>query len=198
MIKTLNIWIEEGYKQFGLYGPDNISIKKIAEDASISRTTFNYYFKDKDEFINELILHHVDMHSQFCKAGKQHCKKYLPDLHKLILTFPSGFKFHKQLFNHMNISKYRMAYFNCNEMSSRVFVVQLFIDYYSLPLKFEDALLLHESLTETWYSRLDIEDMRLETLIDLTEEIMKPLLQLIKNIQTKTREEIITYPLELL
>ncbi|MFD1314055.1 TetR/AcrR family transcriptional regulator [Namhaeicola litoreus] len=195
---TLNFWIEKGYEHFGLFGPEKLSIKRIAEDNAVSRTTFHYYFKSQEEFIDELLRYHCDLHKVFCEYGKANCKNYIPDLHEMIVHFSLGFKFHKQLFNHQNIQKYREVFQNCNKISGREFVVQMFINHYNLPLTFEDACSLHESLTETWYSRLDLENMELSHLIRLTDEIMEPLLHLIKNIQIKTRKEIISLPLELI
>ena len=55
-MKTRQLWIEKGYEHFGLYGPEMLSIKKIAKELSIARTSFNYYFKGKDEFIDDFPL----------------------------------------------------------------------------------------------------------------------------------------------
>jgi len=178
---TYNIWVEKGYEHFGLYGPDHLSIKQISEELGISRTTFNYYFKNKLDFIEELINHHYDLHRQFCEAGKLNCKKYVPDVHQLLLLFPAGLKFHKQLFNHKHIALYNEVYKKCNENAAQAFVIRLYIDYYKLPLKFEDAAQLHESLVETWYSRLNIDELTIEKLVASTEEIMSSLLLLIEN-----------------
>ena len=185
-MKTRQLWIEKGYEHFGLYGPEILSIKKIAKELSIARTSFNYHFKNKDKFIDDLLSYHCDLHSQFIEAGKMHCKKYIPDLHKLLLAFPVGLKFHKQLFNHMHIAKYQDAFIKCNEISDKEFVVRLFIDYYNLPLNDKDASQIHESLVETWYSRLDINDLTLEKLVESTEEIMRALRVLLDNIDKRT------------
>ena len=178
---TRDLWIEKGYEHFGLYGPDSLSIKLIAQELDIARTSFNYYFLDKEEFCDELIEKHYDLVHQFCNAGKLHCKKYLPDLHALILAFPIGLKFQKQLFNHRDIAKFNEVYMKCNEMGDHKFALRLFMDYYKLPLADKEAALLHGSLTDTWYSRLDINDLTLEKLIDSTEEIMQTILKLMAN-----------------
>ncbi len=185
-MKTRQLWIEKGYEHFGLYGPEMLSIKKIAKELSIARTSFNYHFKSKDEFIDDLLSHHHELHSQFIEAGKMHCKKYIPDLHQLLLAFPDGLRFHKQLFNHSHISKYQEVFNKVREITAKEFLIRLFIDYYKLPLNYEDAAQLHESLEYTWYSRLDINDLSLEKLVDSTEEIMKALLVLMDNMDKRT------------
>ena len=182
---THTIWIEKGYEHFGNYGPNNLSIKLIAEESSIARTSFNYYFLDKEEFCNELMDKHYDLLNQYCDYGKSHCKRYLPDVHKLALAFPAGFKFHKQLFNHRYIPKFDKVYNECNQIAGQRFSVQLFLDYYKLPLSFETGAKLHDSLVDTWYSRLDAENLALDKMIQSTEEIMKDILELIVNIRNE-------------
>jgi len=177
---TRDIWIEKGYEHFGLYGPERLSIKLIAQEHDIARTSFNYYFSNKEEFCDELIEKHYDLVHQFCDAGKLHCKKYLPDLHALILAFPNGLKFMKQLFNHRHNDKYNVVFVKCNEVVERKFALGLFMDYYKLPLAVQEAAQLHASLTDTWYSRLDIDDLTLEKSTSAVEEIMQTILALMK------------------
>lgn len=178
---TRDLWIEKGYEHFGLYGPNSLSIKLIAQELDIARTSFNYYFLDKEEFCDELIEKHYDLVNQYCDAGKLYCNKYVPDVHELILSFPNGLKFQKQLFNHRHIEKFNKVYVKCNEIGDQQFVIQLFIDYFKLPLSVEEAKQLHGALLDTWYSRLDINDLALEKLIGSTEEIMQTILKLMAN-----------------
>lgn len=180
---THDIWIEKGYEHFGIHGPNELSIKLIAEESSIARTTFNYHFLNKEEFCNELLDKHYELLNQYCDLGELHCRKYLPDIHELALAFPSGFKFHKQLFNHRNIPKYNRVYKKCNTIAGKRFSVQLFIDYYNLPLSFEAATQLHDALVDAWYSRLDTDHLTLEKMVHSTEVIMKGVLKLVANVR---------------
>lgn len=183
-METRELWIEKGYEHFGLYGPEKLSIKLIAEEHGIARTSFNYYFSNKEEFCSELIDKHYDLIIQFCDAGKTHCKKYLPDLHELILAFPIGLKFMKQLFNHRDNDNFNLVFVKCNEMVEQKFALRLFIQYLKLPLSIKEAGILHQLLTDTWYSRLDIDDLTLEKLTDSAQEIMESILALMKNSRT--------------
>lgn len=178
---TRELWIEKGYEHFGLYGPDGLTIQLIADDCAIARTSFNYYFLNKEEFCNELIEKHYDLVNQFCEAGKLQCENYIPDLYALVCLFPSGVKFMKQLFNHRHIVKFNEVYVKCNEMSDHKFALRLFIDYFKLPLSVKEAGVLHKSFTDTWYSRLDINDLTPEKLIHSTEEIMQSIWKLMSN-----------------
>jgi len=191
---TRELWIEKGYEHFALYGPDKLSIKLIAQEHDIARTSFNYYFLNKEEFCDELIEKHYDLVNQYCDAGELHCKKYVPDLHMLILTFPIGLKFMKQLFNHRHNVKFNEVYSRCNQICDNKFVLRLFIDYYKLPLSVNEAALLHGSLTDTWYSRLDIYDLTLEKLISSTEEIMQTILALMAKSKSQNSFSTVSIP----
>lgn len=79
--------------------------------------------------------------------------------------------------------KYNEVYTECNEKSGREFILRLFIDYYKLPLSIDEAAQLHESFTDTWYSRLDVDQMTLKRLVRSSEEIMKGLLVLMTNMR---------------
>ena len=191
---TRELWIEKGYEHFGLYGPEKLSIKLIAQEHSIARTSFNYYFSNKEEFCNELIDKHYDLINQFCDAGKLHCKKYLPDLYVLILAFPTGLKFMKQLFNHRENVEFNEVFVKCNKMVEHQFALQLFINYFKLPLSAKEAAPLHKLLTDTWYSRMDINDLTLEKLTDTTEEIMQSILTLMASSSSSNSDSTISIP----
>ena len=65
-------------------------------------------------------------------------------------------------------------------MVEKKFALRLFMDYYKLPLAVKEAALLRASLTDTWYSRLDINDLTLEKLTNAAEEIMQTILALME------------------
>ena len=73
-----------------------------------------------------------------------------------------------------------MVFVKCNEVVERKFALGLFMDYYKLPLAVQEAAQLHASLTDTWYSRLDIDDLTLEKSTSAVEEIMQTILALMK------------------
>lgn len=193
-METRELWIEKGYEHFGLYGPEKLSIKSIAEEHGISRTSFNYYFLNKEEFCSELIEKHYDLVIQFCDAGKLNCENYIPDIYKLILLFPNSLKFMKQLFNHRDNIKFNEVFVKCNDMVEYKFALRLFIDYFELPLSTKEAAPLHKLLTDSWYSRLDINDLSLEKLIQSTEEIMQSILTLMASSNSSNSFSTISIP----
>lgn len=185
---TYDLWIEKGYEHFANYGPKDLSIKLIAEECSMTRTTFHYHFLNKEEFIEELLDIHLELLNQYCALGKLNCNKFLPDIHELGMSFPNGIKFQKQLFNFRHIKKFDVIYQRCNRIAAESFIVQHFIAFYDLPLSFKPASVLYHALVDTWYSRLDITNMALENLVQLTEESMDPILNIISNLKGEVSE----------
>ena len=174
------IWLEKGYESFALYGPKYLSINKMAKEIDQARTSFYYYFNDLNDFINELILTHMNFFEIYLERGRKECKRYKPDIHKLLSDFPIGLQFHKQLFNNRNNPLYNFTYMQCNDRAADAFVINLFIEYYELDADKNTIKLIHGSLQDTWFSRLDLNDITIKSMIKLTDEIMDSFLLLLK------------------
>ena len=174
------IWLEKGYELFAVHGPKYLSINKIAKEIAQTRTSFYYYFNDLMDFINELIQMHLKFFEIYLERGKKECKQYLPDIHKLLSEFSMGLRFHKQLFNNRNNPLYNFTYMRCNEKSADTFAIDLFKKYYKLDTDISTLKLIHESLLDAWFSRLDSNHLTVESMVKLTDEIMESILVLIK------------------
>lgn len=177
---TKKIWIEKGYELFALQGPKSLSINKVAKEINQTRTSFYYYFNDLNDFIDELIRMHLELFEIYLERGKKECKQYLPDIHKLLSEFSIGLRFHKQLFNNRNNPLYDFIYLQCNERSADTFAIDLFKKYYELDTNKSTLKLLHESLLDAWFSKLNSNDINVENMVKLTNDIMESILVLIK------------------
>lgn len=176
---TKEVWLKKGYEHFASRGPKSLSINKIAKEIDQTRTSFYYYFNDINDFINELIEMHVNIHDIYIERGKKKCKKYRPDLHKLLSEFPLNLKFHKQLFNYRSNPLYDFIYMQCNNKGADAFVVDRFKEYYKLNADKSVIKLIHGSLQDAWFSRLDLNDITVESMVKLTDEIMESILLLL-------------------
>jgi len=173
---TKKIWLEKGYELFALLGPHTITINKIAKEINQTRTSFYYYFNNLADFNNELIHIHVNLHDEYVNRGKKVCKQYRPDIFQLISEFPLGLKFHRQLFNHRSNPLYNFTYMRCNEKSAETFVIELFKKYYKLDTDKSTLKLIHESLLDAWFSRLDINNLSAENIMKISDDIMESIL----------------------
>ena len=77
--RNRKLWIEKGYEHFALYVPDNLSILKISKEIGLPRTSFYYYFADREDMIEQLLIMHYKTTDLYTAAFKEQCKVLIPD-----------------------------------------------------------------------------------------------------------------------
>lgn len=179
-MKTKQKWLDLAYKHFAAYGPEKLSLKRISEEIDVPRTTFYHYFADKEDLVQELLGIFMDQAEMFVEEGHNTCKQLIPDLHILLHKYASGLKFCRQLFLNRYNPVFNMVYMNVNKKSNE-FIIPLFIEYYNFNIPYQTAEQLWDSLTDTWYSRLNPDDLSPSTMSQLTEEIMHTILQFVNS-----------------
>ena len=172
-------WIEKGYDLFGEHGPDGLNIKLLAEKAGLPRTNFYYHFADKEDLIEQLLKLHIDIAENYCAILKDQMHVFIPDLHKINVQYPKGIKFHRQLFLNRSDHRLNFVYISVNNSCNLITIPKL-IKYYNLNVPYSVIESLWVTVTDTWYSRLDINNFNVEYLCGLTEEIMKTVLDFAK------------------
>lgn len=171
-ITSRNKWIEAGYFLFAENGPQNFSIKQLSEIAGLPRTNFYYYFKDENELFEEIIKLHFGVADEYLRVIKNELKNFLPDLHIISVRYPIGLKFVKQLFLNRDTKKYNDLYIELNKMTFPVIVPKM-LSFYNLDVDYKIAEELWITVLDTWYSRLDVDNINLEVLCELTDSILK-------------------------
>ncbi|MDN3643861.1 TetR/AcrR family transcriptional regulator [Lutimonas halocynthiae] len=165
-------WIQAGYFLFAENGPSNLSIQKLAAIASLPRTNFYYHFKDKDELIDNLIEVHCTITEEYLKVIREEIKYFLPDLHIISMRYPTSLKFFRQFFLNRHISKYNDLYISLNRMANPILIPKM-LSYYDSSISYDIAEPLWMTVLDTWYSRLDVDNLSVEHLCEKTETIMK-------------------------
>jgi len=169
-------WLEAAYIHFADVGPEQLNIRKIAEISDLPRTNFYYHFPDTDVLVTKLLNIHVDLSEKYEAELQQKLKVFIPDLHRILYSFETGVKFHWQLFKHR--SDIRFAYiFHSINSSSADFILPAFRAYYQLTVSEPTLKSLWNTLTDSWYSRLDFEDFSPESLAELSDNIMQSILR---------------------
>ena len=169
-------WIEKGYEHFALYGPDNLSINKISKEIGTSRASFYHHFGDIDVFIEELLDMHWQINQQFCSIGSRECKKLFPDLYLLLEQYPVPLKFSRQLFINRNNPAYNYLFIKTYNASARAFILKLFSEQFDLHHIDEATYNLWLTVGESWYSRLDPNNLSAVKMQQLAKEIMNSVL----------------------
>ena len=172
---TKQKWLETGYALFGEYGPDRLNIKLLSEKAALPRSNFYYYFADKEDLIEQLLALHRKLSENFNVVLKEQMEVFLPDLHKIAEPYLNGFKFHRQLFLQRTDPRFNWVYVSINRAGNPVILPKL-ISYYKLNVPYEVIESLWMTVIDTWYSRLDVNRFEAPYLCELTEDIMKTVL----------------------
>ena len=174
-------WIEKGYEHFALYGPENLSINKLSKELGSSRASFYHHFGDIEVFIEELLDMHWQINQQFCSIGTRECKKYIPDLYLILEQFPIPLQFSKQLFLNRDKPGFNYLFMKTYNASSKAFMLKLFTEQFGLHQNDEDIYDLWLTVGESWYSRLDTNNLSAEKMQQLAEEIMNTVLKFISS-----------------
>ena len=175
--ESKQIWIEKGYEHFALFGPENLSINKISKDIGSSRASFYHYFGDVDVFIEELLDMHWQIGQDFNSAGIESCKKLFPDLHKLVEKYPITLQFTRQLFLNRHIPAFNYMFNKMYSSHSHSFILTLFAEQYGLHQSKEIIENLWITVGDSWYSRLDPNNLSAENMQQLAEEIINSVLK---------------------
>ncbi len=102
---TYNRWIQEGYPYFSKVGPAAFSIKELSERAGLSRTSFHYYFDNKEDFFDQLIEYHLEEVRKFGQLATRNHTDVTQGIARSMETLSVGTLFHVQLFNHRKVPK---------------------------------------------------------------------------------------------
>ncbi len=174
-------WIEKGYGHFALYGPENLSINKISKEIGSPRASFYHHFGDMEVFIEELLDKHWVISQQFCSTGAVKCKNLFPDLYLFIEKYPIPLQFNRQLFLNRIDPAFNYLFLKTYNASARAFVLKLFSRQFGLHHNDEDTFNLWLTVGETWYSRLDPDNLSSEKMQKLAQDIMDSVMKFISS-----------------
>ena len=176
-MKSKQKWIEKGYEHFALYGPDNLSVNKLSKEIGSPRACFYHHFGDIEVFIEELLDKHWKINLQYCSVGARECKKLFPDLYLLLEQYPIPLKFSRQLFINRNNPAYNYLFMKTYNASAKAFILKLFSEQFDLHYNYEDTNNLWLTVGESWYSRLDPNNLSAVKMQQLATEIMNSVLR---------------------
>lgn len=169
-------WLNTAFQSFAECGPTQLSINSIAKEIGVPRTTFYHYFADKENLIEELLAMYMTYVDKFIDEGKTCCKQLIPDLYILLEKYALSLQFSRQLLLNRTEPHFNLVFQKGRQKTNKI-IVPLFISYYNFNVPDNLAEELWNSLTESWYLRLDPKDVTVESMQKLTEEIMQTVLK---------------------
>ncbi|MCD4736050.1 MAG: hypothetical protein K8R53_08410, partial [Bacteroidales bacterium] len=109
------------------------------------------------------------------------CKKFFPDLYLLLEQYPIPLKIRIQLFLNRNNPAYNYLFMKAYNASAGAFTLKLFSEQFGLHYNNEDTYNLWLTVGESWYSRLDPNNLSAVKMQQLAEEIMNSVLKFISS-----------------
>ena len=183
--KSYNLWLQTAHKLFAEKGPENFSIKEVAELSGLPRTNFYYHFDNKKELLDKAIELHFQTTTRIFNAElSKRLNVFIPDFYVVLYDFKLGMQFAKTLFKHRDIPRYNTAYLKGVALSADL-IVPKFKQYFSIKLPDNQVKKLWYTLCDTWYSRIQFNDYSVEYLCDLCLEIMDTITPLIRKSHTQ-------------
>ena len=143
--------------------------------------------KDYDQLPDKLLELHFEKTEIFLLACNEHCQRY-PDLHPLLTKFTTNLKFHKQLFLNRTESLYNLAFLKGISVIKQN-ILPLFSEYYQLESDQQSIGEMWSTLTDAWFSRLDVNDLTAKSMQRLTDEIMEIILRFQKEMMKEKSGE---------
>jgi len=174
-------WIEQGYKDFALTGPESLSVHHMASEMSVSRSTFYHYFGDLDVFIDSLLSRHWEICLEFNKAGKANCKQMMPDLYLALSEHPIPLQFSRQLFLNRQDPRFQFLFEKTYDSTAKTFGLKLFAEYIHIRMAETELLKLFKTLGDAWYARIDPNDLSAQAMQKHAEEVIDSLTTLINS-----------------
>ncbi|PCE66604.1 TetR/AcrR family transcriptional regulator [Sediminicola luteus] len=175
---TRNLWIEKGYEQFALFGPEYLSINRLSKELVLSRATFYHHFGDIEGYIEAILQTHKAAAKQFDSWCKKECNQFFPDIYVHLSQAKIPFLFTRQMFLHRHIPLYEATFLEVFKASSDTFALDLFAQQFDLPRNAENTFKLWITVCEAWYSRIDPEDLSTESMMALGKEVLASVLSL--------------------
>ena len=169
---TREKWLKKAYEHFAEYGPEALRVQKIASELDVPRTTFYHHFYDLEDLVSQLLQRYLADVDYIIQIHRGQIKQLIPDLHIILAQHPWNLKFGRQLFLNRYNPVHNMIFLTAREKVNKV-TIPLFIDYYHFNIPYSIAEDLWNSLSESWYSRLDPNDLSADSMQKLTEEIME-------------------------
>ena len=172
-------WIIKGYEIFGIEGPKGLQIERLSRKVNKSKSSFYHHFAEIDIFIDELLKYHLKR-AKSIQEDEKRCKRVIPDLIELLISYKIDLLFNRQLRINRNIPKFKKCYEDTSKES-----VSSIIEIWSEFLGIESNLRINQlvlALTiENFYLHITEENMTYNWLenyiISLKEKIKFSLIQ---------------------
>jgi len=158
-------YIDKAYKQFAENG-----IKGITQFVGENDTVENLK--------NELLSLHIDKLDVITSLIKKQNSTY-NNLFDLLSAYPDQIKFNKQLFTHRENPAMNLC-FLYGISAFKTITIPLFKSHFKLSMDIESLDSIWMTMVESWYLALDINNLTVKHMKDISEETAEKIIELSK------------------
>ncbi|MCP4122971.1 MAG: TetR/AcrR family transcriptional regulator [Bacteroidetes bacterium] len=97
MGKGRDIWIQTGYTQFAIHGPESVNVEQLAGLVGKSRSSFYHNFGDAEGYEEALFEYHAGLTLKFAEAIEP-IESMFPQYANIVEQFRDWVFFHRQVF----------------------------------------------------------------------------------------------------
>ncbi len=157
-------WITTAYQMFAEKGLEGFNVKNIASRGGLTRSSFYYYFENKDDLIDAVIEYYFDVVIRDINITfQERLVSFLPDFYDIVFEFSEAIQFTKQLFRNKESEPYTHAHKQGIALTAE-YIVPEFKAYLKIDLETNEVKELWYTLADAWFSRLDFNDYSVQTL----------------------------------
>lgn len=166
-IKTIQGWLDVGYKIFAYEGPEGIQVERLARILGVNKSSFYHFFVDKDIFMSELIKLHLQ-HAQRYIAEIKKLDNFDPEFIGLLVAEKEIILFHRQLNKNADNVIFRKTFLEINAVVDSE-ILRLWAKEIQLPPDL--AFKLFDLVRDTFYSRISPKNYSATTVRQIVDEV---------------------------
>jgi len=168
-------WIETGYTLWAYQGPHAIQVERMAQEIGISKTSFYHYFQDKENFIEQILAHHLHRAEEI-RREEMRIRCIDPELIELLLRCKTDLLFNRQLRIAKEHARYAEIVAATDARIGYEFV-RIWQETLRLPLKEHALLALFELALENFYLQINPSNLNYDWLKAYFDRLSKTALQ---------------------
>ena len=150
--------------------------KKFSEEGNSGITPFISNIHSKEDIINNLLTLHIDKIDFFTSLIKKQNSTY-NELFDLLSEYPDELKFCKHLFTHRENPEMNLV-FLYSIRAAKPIILSLLKSHFKLSEDIEHFSSVWMCMVESWYSRLDVNNLTAKHMKDISEETAEIIIKL--------------------
>lgn len=116
-------WIDAGYQQFALEGPDGILVERMARILSLNKSGFYYYFGDRDFYLDQLLKFHLSQCEELALEMRM-MTRFDPDFFNTIMKHKESVMVQMQLLRYRHHDRCKDYYVQVNQLVDKEIIPQ--------------------------------------------------------------------------